>query len=187
MNIDTVVKVGGSLYDLPDLGARLGKWLAGLESSSVILIPGGGPTADLVRTWDREQRLGEEAAHWLALRALTFNAHFLASILPDSRVIQSLEEAGPGWFSILDMHAWAKEVERGPDRFPHTWEVTSDSLAVQAAIRGKSSHLILLKSVALPAEIDWPEAARRGIVDSFFPKAIRLASSTLKVRVVPFR
>jgi aspartokinase-like uncharacterized kinase len=186
MNIDTVVKVGGSLYDLPDLGSRLGSWLAGLKSSNVVLIPGGGRAADLVRAWDREQGLGEETSHWLALRALTFNAHYLASILPGAHVVQSLEETDPDSVSILDMHAWAQSVDSWPGRFPHTWEVTSDSLAVQAAILSEAAQLILLKSVGLEGNIDWHEAVRRGIVDSYFPRAIKQASG-LNVRVVCFR
>jgi aspartokinase-like uncharacterized kinase len=187
MNIDIIVKIGGSLYDLPELGARLGAWLARLETPNLVIVPGGGRTADLVRVWDHEQKLGEEQSHWLALRALTFNAHYLAALLPGSKVIQNLDEAGPKPLRILDMHAWAKAVKRLPDRFPHTWEVTSDSLAVQVAILAKAPQLIMLKSVQLPEGMAWHEAARLGIVDPFFPEAIRLASADLKVRVVHFR
>ena len=60
-----VVKVGGSLFDLPGLGPCLRRWLDGLDGD-VILVPGGGPTADVVRTFDRRQVLGQEKAHWLA-------------------------------------------------------------------------------------------------------------------------
>ena len=35
------------------------------------------------------------------------------------------------------------------------------------------SGLILLKSVNLPQDMDWVEAARQGFVDSIFPKVIR--------------
>jgi aspartokinase-like uncharacterized kinase len=64
-----VVKVGGSLFDLPDLGPRLEVWLGARRS--VVLVPGGGPTTDVVRALDRTHRLGEEAAHWLALRSIS--------------------------------------------------------------------------------------------------------------------
>src|SRR5262249_50947889 len=81
-DMKVVVKVGGSLYDLPGLGARLRAWLERLPSREVLLVPGGGPAADVVRDLDRLHRLGEEAAHWLALRALSVNARFLAALLP---------------------------------------------------------------------------------------------------------
>ena len=61
----SVFKVGGSLFDLPDLGQRLA-WLAEAQLSTVLLVPGGGPTAEIIRNLDRRHRLGEEAAHWLA-------------------------------------------------------------------------------------------------------------------------
>src|SRR5262249_35818726 len=106
-----VVKVGGSLYDLPDLGFRLKSFLDGLNTLDRVLVPGGGRSADVVRAWDQHHDLGEEASHWLALRALTFNAHFLASLLPEATVIQHLDErhglAASGRIPILDMYAWA--------------------------------------------------------------------------------
>jgi aspartokinase-like uncharacterized kinase len=186
MKIDIVVKVGGSLYDLPELGPRLGDWLAGLKTTNVLLIPGGGRTADLVRGWDQQHKLGEESSHWLALRALTFNAHYLATLLRGSCVVQDLNETPPG-LPILDMHAWAKKNDHLPERFPQRWDVTSDSLAVQVAIVGNASQVILLKSVPQPEGMNWREAARRGLVDSFFPQAVTLAPVDLKIRMVRFR
>jgi aspartokinase-like uncharacterized kinase len=186
MKIDTVVKVGGSLYDLPNLGQRLAGWLAE-QKGSLVLVPGGGRSADLVRAWDQQHQLGEDESHWLALRALTLNAHYLAALLPGSRVIQGLDNARPGRISILDMHAWAMTVDEKPGQFPHTWDVTSDSLGAQVAIVGKASQLILLKSAPLPEGMNWHEAARQGIVDAYFPQAIQAASADLTVRVVPFR
>src|SRR5207248_9110984 len=63
MNETLVVKVGGSLYDLPDLADRLRRWLSALAAPRVLLVPGGGPTADVIRTFDQRHRLGEEASH----------------------------------------------------------------------------------------------------------------------------
>src|SRR5262245_62169186 len=76
-----VVKVGGSLYDLPDLGRRLAAWLETLTASRILLVPGGGATADVVREFDRCHGLGETTGHELALRSLTLNAWFLAVLL----------------------------------------------------------------------------------------------------------
>ena len=55
-----VVKVGGSLYDLPDLGTRLGRWLTEFGDRRVVLVPGGSATANTVRDWDRAYGLGDE-------------------------------------------------------------------------------------------------------------------------------
>ena len=77
-----VVKVGGSLYDLPDLGRRLRRFLASLDTDNRLIVPGGGPTADVIRAFDHDHRLGPQTSHWLALRACALNAHFLALLLP---------------------------------------------------------------------------------------------------------
>ncbi len=64
-----VVKVGGSLYDLPDLGPRLRGFLASLKDVDRLIVPGGGATTDAIRLFDRDHGLGPEQSHWLALCA----------------------------------------------------------------------------------------------------------------------
>jgi aspartokinase-like uncharacterized kinase len=175
-----VVKVGGSLYDLPDLGRRLSQWLVALGRREVLLLPGGGPTADVVRDFDHWHRLGEEAAHWLALQALGLNACFLATLLaPHVRpVVVGWPSICPplwqdGQLPILDGHAFAAADVGRPGCLPHCWSVTSDSLAARVAIVAGADRLILLKSITPPAGIDWAEAGRRGFVDAYFAEAIR--------------
>src|SRR5438128_2120405 len=106
-----VVKVGGSLFDLPDLGVRLRTFLDHIGTHRVLLIPGGGASADVVRTLDRTHRLGEEAAHWLALRAMTLNAHFLTFILPTAYVVGRLTDCPALWqarlIPVLDAYPFA--------------------------------------------------------------------------------
>jgi aspartokinase-like uncharacterized kinase len=170
----TVVKVGGSLYDLPDLQDRLCRWLAQQADDSVILVPGGGATADVVRRFDAIHGLGQERAHWLALRALALNAMFLAELLPNTPVIGHPSHAAQGG-SILDPHAFAVLDERQNPTccLPHAWEATSDAIAARAAIVGGAARLILLKSVTVPPGIDWKMAADLGFVDLVFADLIR--------------
>jgi aspartokinase-like uncharacterized kinase len=187
----TVAKVGGSLYDLPDLADRLQDWFNDLNTPYVMLVPGGGGAANVVRTWDTTHALGEEKAHWLALRALAMNAHFLAGLLPGVRVIQHLDERhelfATGLVPVLDMHTFALADELQPDRLPHTWAVTSDSLAAQVAIRVDAAQLVLLKSAQLPEGLDWRAAGERGCVDSAFAATLDRAPTPLCVRVVNLR
>jgi len=164
-----VAKVGGSLYDWPALGQTLRAWLAE-QSEPVLLFPGGGAAADVVRAWDRVHSLGEEVAHWLAIRSLSLAARFLQLLLPELPVVES---PMPG---ILDPYAYFRNPPR--DRGgspPHLWSVTSDSLALWVAIQSKASKLVLLKSADAPAG-DWSEA---GYVDGHFAEL----RSEAKVRV----
>jgi 5-(aminomethyl)-3-furanmethanol phosphate kinase len=191
MATELVVKVGGSLYDLPDLARRLLNWLNALPSRRVLLIPGGGAAADLVRQADTLDRLGEERCHWLALRALQFTAHLLAARLAGGQVIQEIEHCDSFWqhdrIPILDMYAFALADEARPDHLAHRWAVTSDSLAARAAVLAGIEELVLLKSCDLPAGCDWPEAARRGIVDAAMPEVLAGIGRRLNVSLVNFR
>jgi aspartokinase-like uncharacterized kinase len=187
-----VVKVGGSLYDLPNLGSRLCRWLAEqLASKRVVLVPGGGLLADAIRQLDRRHGLGEETAHWLALRALTVNAHFLASLVPSACVIGDVAELGRVWrnnqLPVFDVHEFGRDDERRPNHLPHSWSVTSDALAARIAVVLRASHLVLLKSTTIPADVDWREAGRLGLVDAQFAEVLREAPANVYVRAVNLR
>lgn len=187
-----VVKVGGSLYDLPDLGSRLRRWLAEQRAGDrVVLVPGGGPSADLIRHLDRCHGLGEEASHWLALRALTLNAHFLTALLSPACVVGDIAELQRAWdynqLPILDIHQFACGDERCPDHLPHSWAVTSDALAARVALVFQASRLVLLKSGTIPPGLDWTEAGRLGFVDTMFAEVLRHAPADLCVSLINLR
>lgn len=186
MTISLVVKVGGSLYDLPDLGPRLQRWLGTFPTRNVLLVPGGGFTTDWVRELDRCHHLGEERSHWLALQALSLNAHFLAMLLPGSRVVGDVEEAKVKLegLSILDAYHFACVDEKNAERLPHLWEVTSDSIAARVAAVAQARELILLKSVTLPADMTWTKAAELSHVDPYFARTV---PPQVRVRAINFR
>lgn len=183
-----VVKVGGSLFDWPELPPRLRAWLVGLDATKVLLVPGGGATADVVRDFDRLHGLGEETSHWLALQALSLNARFLHAILPEAAILSSLAGAsGSGQCaSILDAYPFFRADEKRVDHLPHRWDVTSDSLAVRAAALFGATDLILLKSACWEGS-DWAGASRAGLVDPYFPEALRQAPAHLRIRLVNLR
>jgi aspartokinase-like uncharacterized kinase len=178
-----VVKVGGSLYDLPDLGPRLRRWMDSLETRAILLVPGGGALTEAVRGLDEVHGLGEEAAHWLALRALSVNAQFLANLL-GARVGGCLNRWRLDGPLILDCHAFAAADEGRAGALPHRWSVTSDSIAARAAREINARQLVLLKSVTITEGIDWREAGRRGWVDEFFAEVV---GNDLEVRTVNLR
>lgn len=168
----TVVKVGGSLFDLPDLGSRLRRWLERLDVAALLLVPGGGASVDVVRIWDRQHELGEELAHWLALRAVSVNARLLADLLPGAEIVEDVT-ASPAGMTILDAYSFARADEGRPGFLPHSWDVTSDALAARAAVVAGAQRLVLLKSVDIPEGMDWHQAGECGLVDRYFWRVLR--------------
>lgn len=170
-----VVKVGGSLFDLPDLGRRLAAQLSSRRNVTVALFPGGGATADVVRAWHVRFGLDEETSHQLAIRSLTLNAELLHRLLPASRLIRSRSEldesrAAHGITQILvpDDELMRLEQQFPETAPPHLWDVTSDSLAAWVAWRWAAERLVLMKSAGFPRGVGALNAVRCGLVDRYF-------------------
>src|SRR5438045_519765 len=162
-----IAKIGGSLFDLPDLTNRLKNWAAGQNSRRIIFVPGGGEAADVIRKLDAVHGIGQEAAHWLALRILSVNAYMMANLLKVP-VVSGVDE--PHSVSVLDAFEFCTRDQKN-GALPHSWDVTSDSIAARVA-HVASGRLVLLKSVELPPGTTWIEAAAIGLVDRAFPHLI---------------
>jgi hypothetical protein len=190
MTPDFVVKVGGSLYDLPDLKERLTGVLESLGSSRILIVPGGGDAADAIRVLDRCHDLGQERAHWLALSSLSLMGRFLVTLLPRLSFITQLSEAPALWNEgrscVVDAHAFAVEDEGRPGCLPHEWTATSDAVAARIAVATGSRCLVLLKSVSLPRDGNWTTVAELGLVDPCFAKVVG-QSSHLKIEWINLR
>lgn len=175
-----VYKLGGSLLTLGDLDRRL---MALLEeplplatrpvADRAVLI-GGGETADLVRRWDREHKLGAERSHDLALAAMAFNARLVHLLVTGSELVAKRtlvrKTCAGGGIAILEPVAVVAEAEkRAAERLPRSWDVTSDSIAAFLAIEWRAAALVLIKSTPRAAGQSAAAAARRGQVDKYFP------------------
>ena len=140
----------------------------------MLVVPGGGPFADAVRQLDAVHALGEEQSHWLALRALGVAAEFV-------KAVALRPEDSASRLSVVDALAFAA----GDEALPHSWAVTSDSLAARVAVVNRAERLILLKSIDVPPDTPWPVAAANGWVDAHFPQVA--ATATFAIHVLNFR
>ena len=162
--IDLVVKVGGSLLKSPaDLDRVLEAIATASRNSRLLVVPGGGPFADAVRVVGKELQLSDDAAHWMAILAMDQYAHVLAERLKGSAVIEDPRAAGmvlkAGNIPVLALSRWM----RAADPLPHSWDVTSDSIAAWVAGEVGAPHLVLIKPAG---------AAGDDLVDAYFPQAL---------------
>ncbi|HJJ34386.1 MAG: uridylate kinase [Methanocorpusculum sp.] len=127
MTARTVVKFGGSLMD------KAGEILAEIPDGPILIVPGGGIFADFVRA----QGADDETSHWKAIDAMEIFGRFLSTFgYPVTRELTIPKEP-----SIL----LPKRLLEKADPLPHTWDVTSDSIAAWiAGLTG--SRLLVIKS-----------------------------------------
>lgn len=185
-----VVKVGGSLYDYAQLASRLSLFVDSLAPARIAIFPGGGPFADVIRQLDICHGLGEEKSHWLAVQSLSSAARFLAQLLePRAKVVTSLAQCQAIWtdglVGVIDPEPFARDDIRYEDALPRTWNMTSDSMALQLARRWRAKRVVLLKSVDV--EADWPASWAPDIVDRWFHRLLETIGGEILVSIVNLR
>ena len=150
-----VVKVGGSLFDLPDLGQRLRDWLGCQRPAHNVLIAGGGPLVEQIRTWHADEPIEDAAAHWMCVDLLTVTAHMLHAWMPEIPLVEDdcllCQRVGEPGATIFGPAPWMRHSEPGlPGTWlPSNWETTSDSIAGRLAAALLADEFVLMKS-ALP-------------------------------------
>lgn len=126
-----VLKLGGSLIDgSVELINAISDHFAGTEGNTqVIIVPGGGIFADNIRRISGEYSIAEKAAHWMAIAAMEQYAHLLEDMtgIPTIEDTNNVHET----VSILLPYRLLKDT----DELPHSWDVTSDTIAAWVAQR----------------------------------------------------
>ena len=163
-----IVKLGGSYAAS---GERT-HWLDAIErcAGKMILVPGGGPFADAVRSAQRELGFDDRAAHHMALLAMEQYGCALASGRPRLRLASSageirqvLADGGVPVWAPAGMALAAKNLSE-------SWDLTSDSLSAWlAAILGVSRLLLVKRMTGLRPRLSAADLVARGAVDRLFP------------------
>jgi 5-(aminomethyl)-3-furanmethanol phosphate kinase len=147
MKIDAVLKIGGSLSHtdkLPDLCRQireLGK------RRRLLVIPGGGDFADSVRKAYAKYALNETSAHNMALLAMDQYGYLLSQLIAESVLVKDLISFDSDFSSGKVHILLPSDCLFHADPLPHSWDVTSDTIAAWVADRIGSPILIFLKDV----------------------------------------
>jgi len=125
-----VIKVGGSLYNqVPDLVPVLAA-----AKRPLLIVPGGGRFADAVR----KMRVEEDSAHWMAIASMDQYGWYIAS----QGIMTTALLEKPEWPVVFLPYCKMRQ----HDPLPHSWDVTSDTIAAWVA-DFLGLDLVLLKSV----------------------------------------
>ncbi|HEX4600308.1 MAG TPA: hypothetical protein VH116_02850 [Gemmatimonadales bacterium] len=147
--VHTVVKVGGGLLGKAGAFDLVIEALTAFRPGRrLVVVPGGGPFADAVRQMFRRVKIGEDAAHWMAVLGMDQYAHALAARAPGAVLVEQPEEIGPalaaGALPVLAPYRWLKAA----DPLPHGWDITSDSIAAWVAGALGARRIVLIKPAA---------------------------------------
>jgi probable H4MPT-linked C1 transfer pathway protein len=160
----TVLKLGGSLLaDRDQWHLAIAAIAHRALTDRLVVVPGGGPFADAVRDVDARFGLSDDAAHWMAVAAMDQHAEMIAAALPAASLVrnpadvrQALRSGRP---AVLAPLGWMRAV----DPLPHSWDVTSDSIAAWVAGALGARRLLLIKPAG---------ASGSSAVDRYFARAL---------------
>ncbi len=145
--MEAVLKVGGSLAGYPASLRKLCKELAIFaEDHEILIVPGGGRFADVVRDFDKSYGLSNTVAHKMAIIAMDQFGLFLSDITPNSYVSYSLEKVKNSPSGTLPIFLPSRFIFR-KDPLEHSWDVTSDSIAAYIAGIVHAKKLILVTDI----------------------------------------
>ncbi len=162
----TVVKLGGSLLDLPDLRARWQRFVQVEHlTGRLLLIVGGGNIVEAVRHYDSIHRLSQVQSHWLCVDLMNSTAQLLSQVLRGVTVLTQPEQLDD-W--IIEQNESSMKLSVNPlaivapsafynrelrsESLPIGWETTSDAISGLLASVVSATQLILLKSTQASSE-----------------------------------
>jgi 5-(aminomethyl)-3-furanmethanol phosphate kinase len=142
----------------------------------VIIVPGGGPFADSIRTLQPEMKLPVALAHRLALLAMHQMGLVIAS--HDARFMpcETLAEINDA-LEAQCIPVWLPfALQSNDDTLPADWTATSDALAARLAERLGGAPVALIKSCKVAPDATLADLAAQGITDPVFPTIVTRAN-----------
>lgn len=146
--MDAVIKVGGSLAEMPEALTELCVEVSRIaKNHSILVIPGGGKFADAVRELDARFALPAVISHKMAILAMDQYGLLLSQLIPDGVACDLLQngkrlsESGKAAVFLPSKLLFCE------DPFEPSWDVTSDSIAAYLATKLDAKKLILATDV----------------------------------------
>jgi len=146
--MDAVIKIGGSLSEDPEgLRALCNKLSELAKKYEIIVVPGGGRFADVVRDFDQHFTLSRSISHRMAILGMDQFGLLLSDITPNSYALHRLENSkrlskAKKVPIFLPSHLMFQK-----DPLENSWDVTSDSIATYVASRLHIAKVLLVTDV----------------------------------------
>ncbi|NOQ80951.1 MAG: delta 1-pyrroline-5-carboxylate synthetase [Methylophaga sp.] len=174
-----VVKIGGSLYNTPELK----HWLTALADYSIqfpiVIVPGGGPFADQVRAAQKTHHFNDATAHHMAILAMKQYGLLLSVLEPRCQPCRTGEIPSSA-FSV-----WLPDDELLTEAsLTKNWDISSDSIALWLASKLGAKQLLLIKHASNQIQ-SIAELSSKSIIDSGF--AGLFSNSPINTKIVNYQ
>ena len=141
--MDAVIKVGGSLQAYPTILEKLCKTLGKIsKSKNLLIVPGGGKFANLVRELQARHGFSDRIAHEMAILSMDLYGLMIHELIPESKLVDSLGSEAKGCSVFLPYR-----MLKGSRELEPSWKLTSDSIAAWVARGLACEKLLLVKLV----------------------------------------
>ncbi len=183
MNNLTVLKIGGSFINQTDLKELkiIIKAIKDINNHKLIIVTGGGKAADFVRDYDNKVQLKDSSSHFAAIAAMELNSYLISDFFDDFSFFSTdfIFSKKTNIFLALDYY-------RKFDPLPHSWNVSSDSIALELSQRLKADNLFLIKQRTIKNNltIKSRSAAADRLIDNYFPELYQELDGKLKTLII---
>lgn len=159
-----IVKLGGSLYDTPNLNHWLARLHTLAQQQALVIVPGGGPFADQVRQAQQQHQFDDRSAHHMAILAMAQFGLLLHGLLPSANIINvpAAVTATP------QLSIWIPDARLLDADIAQNWQITSDSLALWFAQQLPAVQQLSLIKRIRPATGDLQQLSQHMIIDRGF-------------------
>lgn len=138
-----IVKLGGSLQEKGREIIRFLSNYAEKNAHTVIIIPGGGHFVKRIKELSEQEVISDDAAHWMAVLGMHQYGFYLADG-SGIEIVESVEELRNVVHICLLL---PYTLLKADDSLPHTWNVTSDTIAAFVANKVGETSFIKLTDV----------------------------------------
>lgn len=171
-----VVKLGGSLItnaEILNCMHILSSW-----PGQIIIVSGGGVFADTVRSSQAQWQFNDSIAHRMAILAMQQTALLIHGLMPEASLLTSFSQLN----KTEALRIWSPNVaELDQAGIPHSWDISSDSLAACLANIWNADSLILVKSAPIEESMTLQQQQLLGIVDAGFQHSIEQSNFQVKI------
>jgi len=172
-----LLKLGGSLIHHQNINIlrQIGEIISQCSTEyPILIVPGGGPFADLVRQYGSKLKLSEQTCHFMALSAMDQYAFLLQEFITGSKLTDLANREFP--IHMMTNSSFQPQIlfcsqfcrKLSVNELPRSWDVTSDSIAAYLAKELDCTMLVILKSTDIGLTLREPD------VDSFFHQLLPL-------------